>query len=105
MTMRLVTVFFTALIGSGVANLAVLFALRPVVINPAMPLNALSVGSVMMFTVIGVGGATIAYALLRRFVKQPDSAFVALAVVVLLVSLIPDYLIIGQTTGMFAGGS
>ena len=97
--------FLTALIGSLVVNLVLLFALRPLVIDPAMPLNALSFGPVTFFTVAGVVAATIVYALLRRFTADPDRIFIWIAIVVLILSFIPDYLVIGQTTGMFAGGS
>ena len=97
--------FLTALIGSLVVNLVLLLALSPLVIDPAMPLNALSFGPVTMFTVLGVVGATIVYALLRRFTAVPDRIFLWIAIGVLILSFIPDYLVIGKTTGMFAGGS
>ena len=97
--------FFIALIGSVVANLIVLFALRSFVINPAMPLHALRVGPVAMLTTMGVIGATVVYALMRQFLAQPQKLFIWVAVVVLLASFIPDYLIIGQTSGPFAGGT
>ncbi len=97
--------FLIALIGSVVANLIVLFVLGRMVINPAMPLHALSVGPVVMLTTGGVIGATIVYALMRQFLMRPQKPFVWISVFVLLVSFIPDYLIIGQATGPFAGGS
>lgn len=95
----------SALVGSLAANLLVLFVFRPLVIDPAMPLNALSVVPVTAFTVVGVTGATIVYAVMRSLLAQPDPAFVGVAIAVLLVSFLPDYMIIGQTTGMFAGGN
>jgi hypothetical protein len=97
--------FLIALIGSVAANLAVLFVFGSVVVNPAMPLHALSVGPVTMLTTVGVIGATIVYALMRQFLARPQKPFIWLAVVVLLVSFVPDYMIIGKTTGPFAGGS
>ena len=60
---------------------------------------------VATFTVAGVVGATIVYALMRWWLVAPNKAFVALSIVVLLLSFIPDYLVIGQTTGRFAGGN
>ena len=97
--------FLIALIGSIAANLIVLFTLGRMVIDPAMPLHALSVGPVVMLTTAGVVGATIVYALMRAFLKRPQKPFIWLAVIVLLASFIPDYMIIGVTTGPFAGGS
>lgn len=103
--MRFLQAFFLALIGSIVANLAILFVLRPFVINPAMPLHALSVGPVVMLTTIGVLGATAVYALARMVIREVNIPFIWISVIVLLLSFIPDYLIIGVTTGAFAGGS
>jgi hypothetical protein len=103
--MRLTSAFLSAVAASLVANLVLLFLLRPMVIDPAMPLEALSVAPVAIFTVGGVVGATIVYSLMRRLLARPNKAFIALSIVVLLLSFIPDYLIIGQTTGRFAGGN
>jgi hypothetical protein len=103
--MRLTSAFGLAVAGSLAANLILLFLLRPLVINPAMPLVALGVAPVAIFTVAGVIGATIVYALMRWRLVAPKKAFVALSIVVLLLSFIPDYLIIGQTAGRFAGGN
>jgi hypothetical protein len=97
--------FLTALIGSLIVNLVLLFVLRPLVIDPSMPLNALSIGPVASFTIMGVAGATIVYALLRRLMVDPNPVFLWIALVVLLFSFIPDVTVIGKTEGMFAGGS
>lgn len=45
-----------------------------------------------MFTVIGVIGAVIVYALLRRFTRDPDRTFRTVALVGLLLSFIPNIL-------------
>jgi hypothetical protein len=103
--MKFLKSFLLALIGSIVANLILLFVLKPFVINPAMPLHSLSVGPVAALTAIGTIGATIVYAILRAFMARPNKAFIWLSVIVLLISLIPDYLIIGSTTGPFAGAT
>jgi hypothetical protein len=97
--------FSTALIGAVAVNLIILFLFRPFVTNSAMPLHALSVGPVTMLTVLGVIAATIVYALMRLLLANPNVPFVWLSGIVLLISFIPDYQIIGQTTGMFAGGT
>jgi hypothetical protein len=103
--MKFLKAFLVAAIGSVIANLIILFVLRPIVINPAMPLHALSVGPVTGLTIFGVIGAAIVYAIMRAFMARPQKAFISVAVIVLIVSLIPDYMVIGVTTGPFAGGS
>ena len=103
--MLFVKSFLVATVGAVIGNLIVLFIFRPFVIIPSMPLHALRVGPVVALTVIGVIGATIVYALMRKFLASPNKYFIWVSVFVLIVSFIPDYLIIGQTTGPVAGGT
>jgi hypothetical protein len=102
---RFFTSSLVAIVGSVIANLIVLFIFRPFVINPAMPLHALSIPTVTALTVIGTIGAIIVYAIMRAFMVRPNMSFIWIAVVVLIISFIPDYLIIGKTSGPFAGGT
>jgi hypothetical protein len=97
--------FFIALIGSVAANLIVLFALRPFVINPAMPLHSLAIGPVGVLTAMGVVGATVVYALMRSLMTRPNKPFIWISIIVLIASFVPDFLIIGNTTGPFAGAT
>ncbi len=97
--------FLVALFGSIGANLVLMMLLRPLVINPEMPLHALSVMPIVMLTTIGVIGATVVYGVLRMVLTAPDKPFIWISGIVLFLSFIPDYLIIGKTTGPFAGGS
>lgn len=97
--------FLTALIGSVVLNLVLLFVLRPLVIDLAMPLHALAVMPVAMLTTIGVVGAVVVYAVMRALMTNPNKVFIMLSGIVLVLSFIPDVLIIGKTTGPFAGGT
>lgn len=55
-----------------------------------LPLTA--IGTVIMFTAIGVIGATLVYWLLTRFSKNPDRLFITIAVVLLVLSFIPNIL-------------
>jgi hypothetical protein len=103
--MKLIKSFLVALVGSVVANLVILFALKNLVVNPAMPLHALSVPTVTALSTVGVIGAFIVYAIMRAVMKNPNMAFIWIAVIVLLVSFVPDYMVIGMTTGPFAGGN
>jgi hypothetical protein len=103
--MRFLKASLIAIIGSIVANLVILFALKPFVINPAMPLHALNIGPVAGLTVLGALGTIVLYAIMRAFMSRPNVPFIWISVVVLLLSFIPDYLVIGVTTGLFAGGT
>lgn len=47
-------------------------------------------GPVGMFTFIGAVGAVIVFAILRRFAKKPNRTFMWTAIIVLLISFIPD---------------
>jgi hypothetical protein len=103
--MKFIKAFLTAALGAVAANLIILYVIGPLVINPALPLHSLSVGPVTVLTLIGAIGATIVYALMRVFLTRPQVPFMWVSLVVLVFSFVPDYLIIGQTTGVFAGGT
>jgi hypothetical protein len=103
--MKLIKSFLAAFIGSVVANLIILYAIGMHVIDPAMPLHALSVGPITILTLFGTIGATIVYAVMRASMKTPNRAFIGVSVIVLVLSFIPDYLVIGVTSGPFAGGT
>ena len=51
---------------------------------------ALTAGAIAMFTLFGVLGALIVFALVARFSRRPYALFRKIALVVLVVSLIPD---------------
>lgn len=81
-----------AVVLSVVANLVLLQAvLVPELVQQFEPLN---VGPVAIFSVLGAVGATIAYAVVDRLSETPDRAFVTLAAVVLVLSFIPDILVL-----------
>lgn len=54
------------------------------------PYEHLAYPPVTVWTTVGVGGATLVYAALQRWSETPDATFLRVAVVVLLVSFIPD---------------
>ena len=95
----------TAIGGSTVANLIALYLLRPFVIDQVHPLHALSMGPVATLTVVGALAAIIVYAILRRFLVHPNKTFVVISILVFLISLVPDYLILGSTNPLFAGAN
>lgn len=81
-----------AIVASAVANLIVrLIAVSVLPISPEfMPL---SFGPPVLFSVIGALGATIAFALIGRFARRPIALYRTIALVVLVISLIPDVLV------------
>ena len=103
--MALVKALSLALFGSTLANLLMLILFGPMVIDQSNPLHALTVAPIAIFTVIGVLGAVIVYAAMRVFLRNPNRSFLIVAGIVLVLSFIPDLLIVGQTSGPFGGGN
>lgn len=54
----------------------------------------LGVGPTVFFTVVGVTGAVVVFGLMLRFVRRPVRLFRRVALAVLLVSLVPDLLLL-----------
>ncbi len=54
----------------------------------------LGVGPTVFFTVVGMVGAVVVFGLILRFAKRPVRLFRRVALVVLLVSLVPDVLML-----------
>ena len=77
-----------AVVLSVVANLVLLQAvLVPELVQQFEPLN---IGPVALFSALGAVGATVAYAVIDRLSETPDRTFTAVAVVVLVLSFVPD---------------
>ena len=74
-------------VGALVANFIVLYFTRPL----APDFVALSPIPVIIWTVLGTIGATLVYALVRRLSRTPERTFLIVAIVVLLISFIPDW--------------
>lgn len=53
----------------------------------------LQIGPPVVFTVVGVLGAVLAFAIIARFAARPISLFRKIAIAVLLISLVPDILV------------
>lgn len=77
-----------ALVLANAVNVAIVLAAESAMIAPH--LEPLSTGPVVVFTSLGVVGATVVYGLLARFRTDPDRLFTIVAAVVLVLSLIPD---------------
>jgi len=80
-----------------VVNVALVFLADLGAVAPG--LEPLSYGPVVLFTSLGVVGAAVVYAALTRFVGNPNRAFTVVAVVVALVSLVPDALFVPTLPG------
>jgi Family of unknown function (DUF6069) len=86
-------------IGALVANFVVLYFTKSL----APDLVALSPGPVTFWTVVGTIGATLVYALVRRLSRAPERTLLIVAIVVLLISFIPDWWVWETKPPMFKG--
>jgi hypothetical protein len=102
---QFVKAFFAAVISAIAANSIILYIARPMVIDPAMPLHALSLFPVVSLTAIGGIAATSVYAVMRSTMRSPNKAYIWISVIALIISFVPDYMIIGMTSGPFAGAT
>jgi len=66
----------------------------------------LGVGPTVFFTVVGVAGAVVVFGLILRFARRPIRLFRRVALAVLLVSLVPDVLMLfsGSMPGATVAG-
>ena len=89
---RLWWVGLLALVGSILVNVLLRqFAVANFEISPEF--NPLMTNQYILFTAAGVIGAVIVFWLLPRFVSRPQHVFKIIAVVVLLLSMLPDILL------------
>jgi hypothetical protein len=70
------------------ANVVLVFGANALDVAPG--LRALSVPPVAFLSAVGAGGATVVYWLVGRYATDGDRTFVRVAVVVLLLSFVPD---------------
>ncbi len=82
-----------ALVASLVVNAVIDTLFFPFTGVPSTVMTFNLAGPTGVFTALGVIGATIVYAIVRRFAHNPNRTFTWIAVVVLLVSFIPDILV------------
>jgi hypothetical protein len=81
-----------AVVLSVVANLVLLqLVLVPELVQQFEPLN---IPPVALFSGLGAIGATVAYGVVDRLSESPDRMFTRVAVVVLLLSFVPDVLLL-----------
>ena len=93
-SLGLLWVGLLAILASVGANVLVrLLAAATLDLSPAS-LELLGYGGVIVLTTFGVLGAVIVFALLVRFARRPILIFKWIAVVVLLLSFVPDVLLL-----------
>ncbi|MFC6765873.1 DUF6069 family protein [Natrinema soli] len=93
-----------ALVLSLLINWLIVFGANTGGIAPE--LMALNYGPVSLFTTLGVVGATVTYGVLTRVAANPDRLFAAVAAIVLLLSLVPDFTVIpGEPGGSLVAGA
>ncbi len=101
---RLLWVGLLAVLAAVVVNLIIrTFAVVAFGLSGFLPL---AVGPTVVFTVVGVLGAVAVFALVARFAREPVRLFVRVAFVVLLLSLVPDVLLLlaGSVPGTTVAG-
>jgi hypothetical protein len=89
---RLAGVGALAVVLAVVANLVVRTLAVSFFASPEFP--PLAVGPTVLFTAVGVLGATVVFGLIARFSGRPVRLFRRVALVVLLLSLVPDVLLL-----------
>ncbi|WP_226040643.1 DUF6069 family protein [Natrinema sp. DC36] len=93
-----------ALVLSLLINWLIVFGANTGGIAP--DLMALNYGPVSLFTTLGVVGAIVTYGVLTRVAANPDRLFAAVAAIVLLISLVPDFTVIpGEPGGSLVAGA
>lgn len=95
---RLWWVGLLAIVASAVANMLIQ-QIAVAVLRPDPGFGPLTFVPPIMFSVIGALGAVIVYALMGRFARRPVALFKRVALIVLVVSLIPDIALL-FTNGM-----
>jgi hypothetical protein len=89
---RLLWVGPLAIVAAAVANM-VIQRIAAAALQPDPGFGPLTPMPPILFSVIGVLGAVIVYALIGRFSRRPIALFRRVALIVLIVSIIPDLLL------------
>jgi hypothetical protein len=90
---RLLWVGPLTIVAATVANV-ILQQIAVALLQPDPAFLPLTVAPPIFFSVVGVLGAVIVFGLMARFAKQPVALFKRVALIVMLVSLVPDILML-----------
>jgi hypothetical protein len=95
---RILLAGLIAIVGASVANVIVGWIGKLFVSAPGfMPLEA---PNTIFFTTLFLVGATLVYALINRFTSNPVRIFGIVSVVGLLITLLPDFLLLINPSGL-----
>ena len=90
-------VFVTGVVAAIIAIVVNVIIGQAALLLGAAKLPMLTPPPIVVFTLVGLVGATIVFLLLRRFTKNPVRIFQIVAAVMLVLSFIPDFLLLGST--------
>ena len=106
--MHLPTSLFTrSLIMSAITvalNLILLVILKPLAGVPPTFMT-LSFLPVVLWSILGTTGATVVFVLVKKYATAPEWTFMRIAIGTLIVSFIPDLLLLQVTSGPFGGAT
>ena len=91
-----------AAVVSAIVNSLLMMVTKPFMEVPDS-FGPLQVPPIILWSVIGAFGAVGVYALMRKFSSDPHKTFMIIAVLVLILSFVPDLLLINVTEGIFGG--
>jgi hypothetical protein len=86
-------------IGVAIAGNLLLWLLAEALFPIPPEFLPLDPGPIIMFTILGVGAATLVFALLARFSRRPITVFRWVAVVALLLSIVPNVQLLLDSSG------
>lgn len=95
---------FVAAVVSALANLALMLVTRSSV-GVAEDFGPFGVIPIILWSDIGAGGAIGVYALIRKMSKSPNRNFTIAAVIILLLSFIPDLALVYVSEGPLSGAT
>ncbi len=99
---RLLLAALVVMVGSVIVNVLIriiAFAILPI---PAGFFQLQTPAPIIAFTIFGTLGASIVFALMNRFARNPMRLFRIVALVVLVLTLIPDLLLLSSPSATFA---
>ena len=95
---RLLLVALIAIVGSVIVNVLIRIIALALLPIPAGFIQLQIPALIIAFTIFGTVGATIVFALINRFARNPTRLFRIVASVVLVLTLIPDLLLLSSPT-------
>ncbi len=90
------------IVGSVIVNVLIRLIAFAIIPIPTGFFQLQTPAPVIAFTIFGTLGASIVFALINRFARNPMRLFRIVALVVLVLTLIPDLLLLSSPTATFA---